>query len=190
MKKFAILFVILLVAATGARAQKVAIKNNVLADITTSANLAVEFSVAKHFSIEIYGSWNQWDVFGENTRMRHVLIQPEFRYWFCESFNGWFIGAHIVAMPAFNFGGMALPGFSYIKNFRYEGYLYGAGLAGGYQWIVGKRWNIEAAIGVGGVWGTYEKFDCGTCGDLLSKGDWGIFPVPTKLSLSAVFFFN
>ena len=32
---------------------------------------------------------------------------------------------------------------------RYDGSLYGVGISYGYQWIISKRWSMEATIGVG-----------------------------------------
>ena len=34
---------------------------------------------------------------------------------------------------------------------RYEGSLFGVGLSYGYMWSIGKRWHVEATIGVGYV---------------------------------------
>lgn len=41
---------------------------------------------------------------------------------------------------------------------RYEGFLYGAGLSYGYQWVVGRRWNIEAMLGVGYIRSEYDRY--------------------------------
>ena len=30
------------------------------------------------------------------------------------------------------------------KDYRYEGYYYGVGLAYGYQWLLSNRWSLEA----------------------------------------------
>ena len=64
----------------------------------------------------------------------HWLVQPEIRYWTCETFNGWFLGLHAHG-GQMNVGGINIPFIiqnhsKEMKDYRYEGYFYG----GGYQY--------------------------------------------------------
>ena len=98
-----------------------------------------------------------------------------------------FFGLHLLG-GQFNVGNVDFPLGIYpsTKGYRYEGYYYGAGLAYGYQWLLGKRWSIEAGIGVGYVQNHYDKYDCPKCGEWKEKNDKGYFSV-TKAAVSLIY---
>ena len=117
-----------------------------------------------------------------------TLAQPEWRFWSCERFNGFFWGIHGLG-GEFNIANTNLPfGLtSFAENARYEGYFYGGGISIGAQWILGKRWNFEASIGGGYARYHYDKYECGECGAKIgedTKNYWGV----TKASISFVYF--
>ena len=152
-----------------------AIKNNLLFDATASPNLGIEFKTGERFTLEIAGSYNPfvdpWKFSNENRKWKHILVQPELRWWICEPFNGHFFGLH-AHYAIYNVGGVKLPKISFSggagsdsKNYRYEGWLAGAGISYGYQFYLGRRWNLEATIGAGYAYLDYDRYECGTCGD-------------------------
>lgn len=112
--------------------------------------------------------------------MKHWLIQPEARYWLCESFAGHFFGAHL------HYGEYNVGNILGIKGYRYDGNVYGAGLSYGYQWLINKRWSIEGTIGVGFVHLDREKFVCGNCGEKLEEGTKN-YVGPTKAGISLIY---
>jgi len=57
-----------------------------------------------------------------------------------------------------------------LKKYRYEGNLYGADIAIGHQWIIGKRLNLETTIGVGYARIEYDKYEYQTRGPYIKKG--------------------
>lgn len=162
--------------------QKAAVKTNLLYDVTTTLNLGFEFGLGKKTTLDISGSYNPWK-FGD-ARWRLGLIQPEVRYWLCERFNGSFFGLH-AHYAHYNVGG--LKWFSdNMKNNRYQGDLYGAGISYGYQWVLNDRWNIEATIGVGYARLKYDKYPCASCGTRIKRDHrnyWG----PTKAGISIIY---
>ncbi len=136
--------VTLLMCMFSANAQKVAFKSNVPYWATgVSPNAALELSLGKKTTLELGGDFNLW-TFKNNKKVKHWLAQPELHYWFCESFNGHFIGIHAHGTQ-YNVGGWDIPvgRLKAFKEHRYEGYLYGAGLSYSYQ-IEGG--NNRAAI--------------------------------------------
>ncbi len=166
----------------------VAIKSNLLYDATATVNIGVEVALAQRWTIDIPFNYNGWKL--GDTRFLHWGFQPEVRYWTCQRFDGWFFGLH-GHYAKFNIG--AFPDRSFIsenmRQNRYEGHLYGAGLAAGYSWILGKRWSMEAAIGMGYARIVYDKYPCAECGSRSAskaKDFWG----PTKAGLSIVFMIN
>ena len=176
--------------ALPASAQNVAVKTNALYWATTTPNSDVEVSVAKQHSLQLSNKLNPWKQSGgDQTSLRHWLLMPEYRYWFCESFNGWFVGAHLMG-GQFNMGGVDLPFglFPSLENRRYEGWYAGGGVTAGYQWVLSRHWNIEASLGVGYDYIKYDKFRCGECGERLKSGHTNYIG-PTKLALSVMYVF-
>lgn len=164
-------------------AQKFALKSNLLYDLSTTFNLGAEFGLAPRWSLDLSASYNPW-TFSDNRKMKHLLVQPEVRYWTCERFNGHFFGAHLLG-GAFNVGGMSLPGLS--NKFRYEGYTAGAGFTYGCQWMIGRQWNLETSLGLGYVHARYNIFDCVPCGKKLHSNRSKGFITPTKASISIIY---
>lgn len=166
---------------------RVAAKINLLYAATLTPNLALEIGLGKQTTLELGGGYNFFEP-GNGKRWKHWLVQPEFRYWFCERFNGSFLGIHALG-GEYNFARIDLPlsVFSDLKDFRYEGHYYGAGIVYGYQWILHKRWNLEASVGLGYVRVHYDKYNCEKCGTSIKNGTknyWG----PTKVALSFIYF--
>ena len=167
-------------------AQHVGIKNNLLYDATLTPNLGIEIGLGKKTTLDLSGNYNPF-TFDEGKKIKHWLVQPEFRYWTCERFNGWFFGVHAHG-GEFNFASVRMPFNMYkgLRDHRYEGYFYGGGLTAGYQWMLGKRWNLEAAIGVGYARVEYDKYGCAECSPKMGEGSKDYFG-PTKAAVSLVY---
>lgn len=56
----------------------------------------------------------------------------------------------------------------------------------GYQWLLGKRWSIEAAIGVGYIRAHYDKYECPECGEWKDSGKKNYLGV-TKAAVSLIY---
>ena len=67
------------------------VKTNTLYWLTTTINIGAEIGLGKNTTIDLLGTYNPWS-FGDNKKIKHWLVQPEFRYWTCERFNGHFWG--------------------------------------------------------------------------------------------------
>ncbi|MDR2413366.1 MAG: DUF3575 domain-containing protein [Odoribacteraceae bacterium] len=188
MRKIIFLFVALGLSLT-LSAQRVGVKNNLLADATLSPNLALELGLGEKTTMELYGSYKPFEMNGDK-KSKHWLVLPEIRYWACERFNGYFFGLHALA-GEFNVADWNLPGnlWSFLEGKRFEGLMYGGGLTFGHQWIVGKRWNIEAAIGAGFTRVEYDKFDCADCSPMLDSGAYNYFGL-TRTVVSLVYFLH
>ena len=75
------------------KAQKIALKSNLLYDFTGTLNLGVEIGLGRKWTLEVPVNYNPWKP-DSGRRLRHWGIQPEARYWFCERFNRTFVGLH------------------------------------------------------------------------------------------------
>lgn len=183
---------LVLATAGTASAQSGALKTNLLyAGYTQTPNLALELGLGAKSSLDLSFGYNPWNLngdYGDNKKWVHLYIQPEYRWWTCERFNGHFFGAHAL-FTHFNVSEIGMSHFGgklFEKDYRYEGYGYGAGISYGYHWVWSKRWAMEFQVGVGAAWLDYDKLECDKCGgqqDHESKWYFG----PTKASISLVF---
>ncbi|MFI3288247.1 MAG: DUF3575 domain-containing protein [Rikenellaceae bacterium] len=190
------LIIILALFVCNANAQKIAIKSNLVYDAAATVNLGVEIGLGKRTTLDISGNYNAWYTDeSQNEKMRHFLLQPEFRYYFCEKMSGHFIGAHAHILQ-FNVCGdqwlmntfKAASSFGSIEqgDSRYQGDGYGGGFVYGYSWAVASRLNIEFAVGAGYLYLDYEKYGPSTCDPLIEVATshyWGL----TKLGVSLVY---
>lgn len=169
-------------------AQDVAVKSNAVHwAVQGSPNAAFEMALNRKFSADVYAGFNLWDIPGK--RVRHWMMQPEVRYWFCDVFNGHFLGVHAHA-GQYNVGGLSVPlgRLKRLNDFRYQGYFYGAGLSYGYQWVLSKHWNVEASLGAGYARVWYEQYPCESCGSKIAESSYNYWGV-SKATLSLVYLF-
>lgn len=167
---------------------KLALKTNILYDITATINLGVEFAVSNRWTMDISGNLNFWDFSSGTRKWKQAIIQPELRYWPCERFNGHFVGVHLHT-GLFNIGGLPTLGGVVSENMqhsRYQGYFYGVGLTYGYQTILSNRWSLETSIGLGYTYINYDKYPCGSCGRKIKNNSKNYFG-PTKASISLIY---
>lgn len=172
--------------------QRVAVKTNLLYDATLSPNLGAEVKLAPQWTAELSGNLNAWKVGGH--LWKHWLVQPEGRYWFCEAFSGHFVGFHLLG-GQYNVGNMNLDfkflgtDFSKLKDYRYQGWFGGAGIAYGYSWILDRHWNIEAEIGIGWTYTRYDMFECEDCGKKVDRSHPHNYVGPTKAAINLIYNF-
>lgn len=183
---FTFILVVLAASTDEIRAQKTypvwAVKTNLLYDATTTMNLGMEFKLGRKLTLELPVSYNPW-TFRDNTKLKHLTVQPELRYWLCESFYGHFFGFH-GHYALFNAGNVNF--IPPLEDYRYQGYLWGAGISYGYHWLLSKRWSLEATIGIGYARITYDKYQCETCGEFIESGKTNYFG-PTKAGITLIY---
>lgn len=173
------------------KAQSVAIKTNLLyGGVAYAPNLSVEIGLSNRSTLEIGGGYNWFNRKGSqvnNKKLVHYLGQIEYRYWLCSKFNGHFFGAHALGTQ-FNISGHELPMLfgKGSKNYRHQGWGAGLGISYGYSFYLGKRWSLEAEIGVGYARLHYDKYDCVKCGNKISTENRNYFG-PTKAGISFIY---
>ncbi len=189
-----ILITVLWISTEVAVSQDRSVKTNVLSDATLSPSASVEMTVAPQWSVDLSGSLNAWTLSGGEKRWKHWAVQPEARYWFCRPFAGHFVGAHLLG-GQYNIGGLDLgfkfPGtdFGKLKDYRYQCWFVGAGIAYGYSWILDRHWNLEAEIGLGWSYTRYDRFECRDCGKRLEEDKPHNYVGPTKAAINLVYVF-
>lgn len=81
-------------------AQDIAVKTNLLyGGMMQTPNIAMEWGISPKLTIDLWGAYNPFPLGkngkgSNNRKMKHWVVQPELRYWLCESFNGHFFGVH------------------------------------------------------------------------------------------------
>lgn len=120
-------------------------------DAVTIPNLGLELGLGKHFTLDVSGNYVPFTL-PEGKSLKHWLLQPEFRYWPLERYNGHFIGIHGFYMD-YVFKKLHLP-FHMDKDHGYDGFAYGGGVSYGYQLYLSPRWNMEFTAGFG--YGSFE----------------------------------
>ena len=197
MRRSLIIFFLLLFSGISVNAQRIGVKTNALYLATSTPNIGLEYAFADRFSLELEGGYNPWTLDSDrNMKAKHFLVSPEVRYWFCEAFNGHFIGINanytlfnlsVVDVPAVFFpsarSAMVLED---LKNRRSEGWAAGAGLTYGCVWPIARRWNLECTVGLGYWYTDYDKFESRKCGLFQEHVSHGAFG-PTALGVSFIY---
>ena len=198
MRRYLTLAVILFLAFAGTvSAQKVAVKTNSLYWLTATPNVGFEFAMAPRWTFEIAGGYNPWTLDKDaNVKAKHFLVTPEVRYWFCESFQGHFLGIN-ANYTQFNVSGILIPEVFYkeesngyfldnLQHARSQGWAVGAGITYGYAWPIARRWNMEFTLGLGWWYTEYDMFESRKCGlfqENVAKHAFG----PTDIGLSFIY---
>lgn len=183
---WSISLLLLLAIGLPVRAQKAVVKTNALYLATATPNATLEMATGRKHSLALTAGFQPWQ-YSDTKKLKHWLVQPEFRYWPCETFMGHFFGIHALG-GQFNAGGIKLPFgiFPSLEDSRYQGWAAGAGLSWGYQWLLSKRWSLEVSLGLGYIYVDYKKYACATCGTAQKK-DHKHYVGPTKAAVSLVY---
>lgn len=191
--KFSLLLLSICCCMLEGKAQKVAVKTNLLWDGLATVSLGAECGLAPRWTMEVSGNYNGWNM-SHFRRRKHWFIQPEARYWLCERFAGHFFGMHLHG-GKYNLGKLKNDvsflgtDFSELSDKRYQGWFAGGGVAYGHAWILGKHWNFEGEIGIGYAYSRYDCYPCATCGTKIEENEPHHYVGPTKLALNLVYLF-
>ena len=170
------------VVNTGSNTPVFTLNTNLLYDATASMNLGMEVKTGGRVTFKLPVTYNPWE-WKDHKKYKFILVQPEVRWWLCEPFYGSFFGIHAHG-AIYNVGAV---GTNYMKDYRFQGYLYGAGLSYGYQFYLAPRLNLELAIGGGYVFLNYDQYKCETCGERIKQHQKEHHLWPTQASISLIY---
>lgn len=177
LKRLVSLFFLFFLLIVKVQSQDFSLKTNTLFWGTLTPNLGAEFKLSNKYTTDILAAYRPWNKMGDRT-MRFWLFQPGVRRWLCEPYEGHFLGAHLHGAQYYMADGKKV----------YDGYLVGAGLSYGYQWILSPRWSIEAEIGAGYAYLWYKRrpdLPCKKCIVNKYKNYVGV----TKAAVSLIYVF-
>ncbi|MDR1500021.1 MAG: DUF3575 domain-containing protein [Tannerellaceae bacterium] len=156
MGKLLVSFLFSIFIISAAYSQQIAVKSNLVYDATGTINVGGEYAINKTFSVNLSANYNGW-VLKKPYTWKHYLVQPELRYWFRESFNEHYVGAHLLYI-GFDVERMSLPFFGFTRKSLYtNGVAYGGGLSYGYHLYLTPRMNLEFSLGLGFMRLSYDK---------------------------------
>lgn len=163
--------------------RKLHLKTNAIGLGMAIANVAAEIDLAKHWSFTLPVYYSAWDYFTSTIKFRTLAVQPEFRYWFNENNQKFFVGAHF-GYAQYN---IAVDGDYRIQDHNGTSPALGGGISVGYRMPISKndKWHIEFTLGAG-VYGLhYDKFynvNNGKLVDTYRKTYWGIDNAAVNIS--------
>ena len=88
------IMVVMLALFSSAKAQKVAVKTDLINDVCLSPNLGMEVGLAPRWTIDIMGQLSAWTL-SHGRRWKHWLLQPEVRYCSVTVLLVIFFGTHV-----------------------------------------------------------------------------------------------
>lgn len=149
------------------------------------SNIAVEFDLAKHWSLSVPAYYAAHNYFVSTIKFRTLAVQPEVRYWFKDDNQGFFAGAHF---------GYAQYNVAVDGDIRYQDHdgkspFLGGGISVGYCLPIStnNNWHIEFAVGAGIYNLYYDRFynvNNGKLIDTVHKTYFGIDNVAINIAYS------
>ena len=201
MKKSLRLIIITLILAIGttiaANAQGY-VKLNGLYALGGIVNPQVEMRLSKHSAFQteiVYSPWRSIN----GHHLHFGILNNEYRYFFRETNDGWYVGAHagIVLMDVSK--PRIVNGKIGFQNRYSKGYGVLAGAVVGYEWRFAERWLLDAFVGFGYLHSKYNGYSLDGVVDMSpnrpdykqpehpdpfnSSAEW----IPTKVGLSIGF---
>lgn len=180
-KRLTLFFMLLMVLSfKGIQAQELAFRSSVTMLATLTPNIEVSVPVDKHWTVHLLVLYNPW-VLKENSRFQQLTTMPGVRWWKQQANVHYFVSAYGIA-SRYHIGGF------FNSKYRYNGKAFGAGIGGGYSFVLSKHWNIEAEVGVGYVYTDYDKCGWSEYSHFYGRHkEWKV--VPTKVDVSFVYFY-
>lgn len=180
MYKRLLLIHLMIMSFLAVQAQEFGIKTSGTLWMTATPNIELNYTLDRHVTVHLPIQYNPF-VFGDNSRFQQLSIMPGARYWFNNAHVQGFVSAYAVA-SRFHVGGW------FNGKFRYDGKCFGAGIGGGYSWLITKRLNVEVEAGAALVYADYDK--CGWQSDSRRYAHKrGLRIIPCKYDVSLVYFF-
>lgn len=157
------------------------LRTNIIGLGTGNLNLEFGMTLNKKISLHIPVQYNPF-IYSEskNMKFQNLTTMPSARYWFRESFRDQFIALSLIG-SRYNIGNIW-------DKYRYDGWGVGAGLSFGWTYPMAPRWNFEWELGVAGMWMSYDKSVCKTCGYTFGH-EKKVYLVPHKVAVNLVYLF-
>ncbi len=166
-----------------AHGQKYSVSTN-MAGYLNFLTINAEGSVAlhQHWSLAVGAKYNPFSFGNSEQKMRNKqqAYYVGARFWPWHTYSGWWIAAKL-QYQEYSSGGIISPETE-------EGDRWGAGLTGGYTYMVSHRLNLEFGLGFWGGVKKYALYDCPVCGLTKESGVRG-FLLPNDFIIGITYVF-
>ncbi len=170
-------------AETSACAQNFALSTNLVeyANFGT-LNLEASYAVDRHWSLNASAKYNPFIYnSGEDALVqKQRSLSTGARFWPWHIFSGWWLSG-MVKYQEYSSGGIRSPQTT-------EGDRFGAGLGGGYTYMISPKINLEFGAVFWSGYDKYTSYRCPTCGRVTDKGS-KIFFLPSDIMLGLSYIF-
>ena len=182
MKRLMILLLAAMTAGT-LKAQDWSLSTNIAAyaDFGT-LNAEVWYAFSRHWNAAAAVRYNPFtfESDGEPVQSRQRTFAAGARYWPWHIYSGWWLAGR-AQYQEYNRGGIRSPETR-------EGERVGAGIAGGYSYMLTPWLNLDLGVGVWGGLDRYAVYECPVCGLTLDRGRTLFFlPDDIRIALSLIF---
>ena len=150
----ALLLFAALLGTTGAHAQQLSLKTNLLSDAITVPSLGAEYALAQRWTASLDVEWMPLRQ-SSGHYLRTFKLQPEAHFWLRAPFTGPYVGPSL-SWRLYNMGGVPL--FN-TRHARTQGLLLSVGAAAGWHFTLSDRWGLEPALTVGYAYADYRRYD-------------------------------
>lgn len=132
------------------------LKTNVPAWFLLWINLAGEYDISRHWSVNLSIYYSGFDYFQRTRKYRTFTLMPELRYWFRPDNQGFFVAPHF---------GLGWYNVAFEGAYRYQDHdgrtpAIGGGVNAGFRCNISrnKRWRLECSVGFGIYALDYDMF--------------------------------
>ncbi len=170
-------------AKTELRSQNFALSTNLVeyANFGT-LNIEASYAVAQHWSLNASAKYNPFIYnTGESAMVqKQRSLSTGARFWPWHIFSGWWLSG-MVKYQEYNSGGIVSP-------LTTEGDRFGAGIGGGYTYMLSPHLNFEFGATLWSGYDSYTVYQCPVCGRVTDKGG-KIFLLPSDIMLGISYIF-
>lgn len=187
MKNFKyVIFLLSVLMASEAGAQEFSLSTNVLGYVDLATlNMEASMGVSRHWTVNMNVKYNPFTFPGregvaDQMQARQRTVALGGRYWPWHILSGWWLAGK-VQYQEFNIGGLT-------EAETREGDRIGAGLTGGYTYMLSPHINLEAGAGLWAGHEVYTVYACPECGRKVDSGERN-FVLANDLILGLVYVF-
>lgn len=167
----------------GAYGQSLSVSANAVdcADMGT-LNVEMGWAFSKSWSVTAGVKYNPFS-FGRGESVsyrRQRTFDAGVRFWPWHCYSGWWVSAKARYQEFSNTGSRsAMPS---------EGDRVGAGVSGGYSYMLTPFLNLDLGLGLWGGREVYTSYSCPHCGDVVERGS-RVFVLPSDIMVAVAFIF-
>ncbi len=179
------LTVILLLGSAASHARKFSVSTDILGYARLGTlNVDASYSWSRKLSVTAGVRYNPFTFRkGDPERQfqdRQISCSAGVRVWPWHALSGWWFAGK-VRWQEYNRGGL-------VSRRTEEGDRYGAGLYGGYTYMLSPHFNIEFGIGLWAGMADYKRYSCPVCGLSIEDGR-KFFLLPDDVMISVAYVF-